>query len=48
VLRPRSGNSFQLDVPVSDGIIFARLTGSPIFVDEELVSAVGAKKEQTD
>ncbi len=47
VLRPRIGDSFQVDVPASDGIIFARLAGSPIFVDEELMSAVGAKKEQT-
>ena len=45
VLRSRGGNSFQVDVPVSDGIIFARLTGSPIFVDEELMSAIGARKE---
>ena len=47
LLIPIGGEAFKFDVPVSDGIIYARITGTPILIDDELMSDIGASPKET-
>ena len=44
VLRPRSGQEIEIPSSCCDGIIFSRLKGAPLFVDEELMATIGSQK----
>ncbi len=43
ILRPKSGQDVEVDVSCCDGILYAELARVPLFVSDELVSAIGAR-----
>jgi bifunctional DNase/RNase len=47
VLIPLGGEAFEMDVPVGDGIIYGRISGAPILIDEALMSEIGARPNET-
>jgi bifunctional DNase/RNase len=42
ILRSESGKDFEVSVSCCDGIIYSKITGIPIFVDEQLMATIGA------
>ena len=44
ILRPKSGEDFEVAVPCSDGIIYSKLRGVPIYIDEELMATIGTRQ----
>jgi bifunctional DNase/RNase len=41
ILRPKSVPDFEVAIPCSDGIVYSKLSGVPIYVDEKLMATIG-------
>ena len=47
ILPPNPGRDFEVSISCCDGIIYSKITGIPIFVDEQLMATIGAVPDET-